>query len=484
MANFHFENDNKDLGETRRIDDINKQIQQIDNKKKKSEIPSDNNVLNKPIYKKKEDKERIFSLSVKTAIVLIIVAFIFIIGIGFMLFSIFSETGQRGNSNAASSLEDDKNPTEEKQIDYAFITSLNENEAEFYSLSSRENIKAPFSPSVVITGTNGGRLSKSDLRRGQLVSVDISKEGKISCIRWPNDAWHIDSTTGVKVDTDAKTFTVANETYNYDSDSMFLYNGNDIYPRDINESDTVTLFGVNGKLYSAIVEHIHGNIILKNTENIKNLSVFVDLVHIDDIKNMTIPVSAGKHNVVISGTNISDFLCSVDIKDNDSVDIDLAGTADNKRIIISSNAKDYTVNVNGNAYAANTSEIAVKQGIYDVTVSAPGYKSKTFKADCTSNDAIIDAELENTESGGFEAPPKSDTNPQPDQNSNEYVTINSNPGWARIYVDGKYIGISPVMVSLTYGQHTVTAQLDGRDNIYQDIQVNGPDKVINMDFDK
>lgn len=478
MANFHFEKDNKDLGETRRIDDINRQIQKLD-KNKKTDISKDNSI-------KKSDGNKngkIFSLSVKTAVVLIIIAFIFIIGIGFLLFSILSEQGQKENNKAVSSLEDEVTSTGEKQITYACITSVNANELEFYSISSGNLIKAPFSSTVVITGTNGGRLLKSDLKRGLLVSVDMTNDGKISFIRWPKDAWHINSTTGVKIDSNAKTITVGNETYSYDDNTMFSYMGSDFNSGDLNENDTLTLYGVKGRLYSAIIDHCHGNIVLKNADNIQNLSVFVDLVRIENIKNMIIPVSAGKHNVVISGTNISDFLCSVDIKDKDNVEIDLSGSADNRRINISSNAKGYIVTVNGNAYAPNTSEIAVKQGIYEVNVSAPGYKGATYTADCRNGDASIDAELEKDETGTSDTTSQSETPPL-NQNSMGSVTVNSNPGWARIYADGKYIGVSPVMVSLTYGQHTITAQLDGKDNINQDIQINSPDKTVTMDFEK
>jgi len=479
MAKFHFENDHKDLGETRRIDDITRQVQKLD---KDNEATGGENTDSSDKFRRKTDG-KIFSVSVKAAVVLVIFALLFIVGIGFLLYSILSEQRQPGAASSNQSSSSQYEAIGEKQIKYALITAAGENSLELYSFDESKIFKADFSQSVIITGTTGGQLSKANLKYGMLVSADISSEGKIVSVRWPQDAWHIDSTTGVKTDANAKTISAGNESYSYDEQSLFAYNGDSFDPSELNVHDTVTLYGVNKKLYSAIIEHRHGNVVLKNAENITDLAVFVDLVHVDDINGNSVPVSFGKHNVVVSGSNIPDFLSSIDVTDNASIEVDLSSGADNKRIHITSNVKGYVITVNGNSYAPDTSEIGVKTGTYSVTVSAPGYKSADYTADCTTGDAEINAVLEKN---GSSSQPGTSSNPPvpPDQTLTGNVTINSSPGWARIYADGKYIGVSPVLISLSYGEHTITAQLDGRDNINQDIIVNSPDKIVSMNFDK
>ena len=60
----------------------------------------------------------------------------------------------------------------------------------------------------------------------------------------------------------------------------------------------------------------------------------------------------------------------------------------------------------------------------------------------------------------------------------------TDPGWMRVYVDGEYVGVSPVMVKLEYGEHTVRAVDSNNDDNMEEVKVtvDGPDKTVTVEF--
>ena len=62
------------------------------------------------------------------------------------------------------------------------------------------------------------------------------------------------------------------------------------------------------------------------------------------------------------------------------------------------------------------------------------------------------------------------------------LTVFTEPGWAKIYVDGNYVGVAPVMVKLDYGKHNIKAKDDSGVVEEKDINIDGPDKTVKIEF--
>ncbi len=69
--------------------------------------------------------------------------------------------------------------------------------------------------------------------------------------------------------------------------------------------------------------------------------------------------------------------------------------------------------------------------------------------------------------------------------SGKIISITTDKEGDAIYVDGTYAGVSPLEVSMGYGQHTVKAERDGRSVVKDiDVKVNGTQTQLTLEFGK
>lgn len=95
-------------------------------------------------------------------------------------------------------------------------------------------------------------------------------------MEYTDDVWEKKNFADVEVDTTAGTISNGVTSYEYDKNTLFIYNGDFIKDEDLNKEDVVTLKGVGDTVWTVTVEKYHGFIELKNTDRVENLSVTVD----------------------------------------------------------------------------------------------------------------------------------------------------------------------------------------------------------------
>ena len=431
-----------------------------------------------------------------TAVIIIVLCTVFIAGGCYVLSQIISlgkdtagnkKTDLITGDNVISQVDE---VTEDKGIDLGVVVGKTGKSVSVFDTVSNKTIKAGVSNSTVITGANGGRISLTDISEGDLVTVKFSEDNKAEEIRFPQDAWRYNSVTGMKIDVEKMSAEIADKKFEFDDDTFFTYDGHEIYPGDIEASDTVTLYGMGERIVSARVEKYHGYIVIKNAEKVENISVAVDYGEplSDDIYE--IPVSCGKHTVVVYGSNIDSYMAELEVEEKEKSEIDISSTADRARIVLNVNADNYNVYINGAEYPENTTEVSVNKGVYDITVTADGYRDYSDKADCTSGSIEMDINLEKASILGADVPSRPSANqtdtaqaqektqPLPSGNLTVYVMS----VWANIYIDGEYMGAAPVMANLEYGRHTVMAK-DSSGNIKEEtVDIDGPNKTIKINF--
>ena len=247
---------------------------------------------------------------------------------------------------------------------------------------------------------------------------------------------------------------------------------------------------MNGYILSAKIEKAHGYIVLKNADEIENITVKIDFGEPINADNLIIPVPAGRHTIVVSGDNIDDYMSEADVKEKEQFEIDLGKFSEALRITFDVNADDYNVKINGVDYPPNTTEVAVSRGVYNIVITAQGYEDFITTVNCENDNAHVSAVLnklsstQNKPETGIKPPETGNIPPKPNTSNKHQgnLTIYTDPGWAKVYVDGEYIGVSPVMVKLDYGKHNVKAK-DSEGNIEEtDVNIDSPDKTVTLDF--
>ena len=143
--------------------------------------------------------------------------------------------------------------------------------------------------------------------------------------------------------------------------------------------------------------------------------------------------------------------------------------------------------INNEEYPSGTKSVDLSTGKYLIEISRKGFEDFSKEIEIEENKPEMDFEAVLTPKKET-VPPQSGTHtPQisaPSTNEKTgTLTVYSSPGWAKVYIDGEYKGITPVMANLTYGDHYVKLTLDGYDSIGNHIDVNSPDQSYTGKFE-
>ena len=182
-------------------------------------------------------------------------------------------------------------------------------------------------------------------------------------------------------------------------------------------------------------------------------------------------------------------MTEADIASGQVTDIDLSLSKEKTTKLNISVKPDgnYSIKINNEEYPSGTKSVDLSAGKYLIEISRNGFEDFSKEIEVK----------EDTEEMNFEAvltpkketvPPQSGTHTPPvsTPSTNEKtgtLTVYSSPGWAKVYIDGEYKGVTPVMANLAYGDHYIKLTLDGYDSIGKHIDVNGPDQSYTGKFE-
>ncbi len=193
---------------------------------------------------------------------------------------------------------------------------------------------------------------------------------------------------------------------------------------------------------------------------------------------------------MVTGTNIDDYMTEADIASGQVTDIDL-WLSNEKTTKLNINVKpdgNYSIKINNEEYPSGTKSVDLSTGKYLIEISRKGFEDFSKEIEIEENKPEMDFEAVLTPKKET-VPPQSGTHtPQisaPSTNEKTgTLTVYSSPGWAKVYIDGEYKGITPVMANLTYGDHYVKLTLDGYDSIGNHIDVNSLTRAIQVNLSR
>lgn len=482
LGNYNFEDKSKEFGKTVRIDTINEGVRKQEEKNpslEKEYIEEENYEYKRHRSRGKDIEEEFRGSSiVSLSIIGGAVVFVFIFLVMFL-----SNSGRLSGTKTDTTKTNDTDISQgltEDEGTYAIVLNGDYNRTvRFYSINDKKHLSLTVDSKTILTGANGGSMNYSELKIGDVVVVtERDNTGNAAKIFVPEDIWRKENITETKVDTTLNTVEYSGKLYNYGDDTFFVQNGNSVYPGDISETDTVTLIGKNNMLFVARIEKTHGHLVFKNLDKVENAVIKVDgeVVEVDKDSGL-VEIAEGEHKIVVSGTNIEDYETTLVILPNDKMVIDINGNditqkSDTGLIKLNVSPDTYTVVLDGVPYLQSTTEIYAEKGDHKIEIVKPGYETYTSKVTVADTTAEVNIKLEKLKEPEQEA-----------QASQGDLSVYSNPGWAKVYIDGEYIGVSPVMVKLPYGEHHIRAELEGYDEFKTHVTVDSPDKAITAEFE-
>lgn len=504
MGKYNFENDGNEFDKTIRIGDLNKEIIKHESEEKNDfEEDDDIKIYKKSTDKKENDlkeerkvsssnrykKERPhFSTGAKAwtvaAASILFVIIICISAIAVKNIFYIKEDKQNVIKNAENIFEN--NNSNEIYVVKAFKNNI----VYLLGVENGKIYSAEVNDDTVITGVNGGKISFSLLSAGDIVTLTQNADKTAaSRIMWAEDAWKKTDMTDVRVDVNSSSVSCGDEIYKFNSNTMFLSDGEEISPNDVSWADVVNLTGIKNNVLSISVTKPHGYIHFKNTDKINSPKVRIDFGDEYDVTKDELDVPQGKHTIVVTGTNIDDYMTEADIASGQVTDIDL-GLSNEKTTKLNISVKpdgNYSIKINNEEYPSGTKSVDLSTGKYLIEISRKGFEDFSKEIEIEENKPEMDFEAVLTPKKET-VPPQSGTHtPQisaPSTNEKTgTLTVYSSPGWAKVYIDGEYKGITPVMANLTYGDHYVKLTLEGYDSIGNHIDVNSPDQSYTGKFE-
>lgn len=362
--------------------------------------------------------------------------------------------------------------------DTAVVISVDSqnNAVTFMNMDASKQYTLYYDGTTYVKDKYNGPMTISQIRAGDVVDVNFLKgKRQIASIQISPSAWVYDNIGNYNLGGINKTASIGSSTYSLPDDVVVLSDGKRAEVMDIVKQDVISVRGIDHKIYSINVEKGHGYVRLKNDQALIGGWIEVGNSVIREIsEDMLLVVPEGSYQVFLSNNGIS---CTKDIvveRDKEVVlDVgDLEVVQDKTGMILISVTPD-TAKVKIDGKDVNISNaIELPYGIHKVHLEADGYDSLTKYIQVGSEYAKISFTLEKAKEPRDDNSTVSQNNlePEDDDSSLSENTLNAYSGNrvyidapknVEVYLDGNYVGISPVSFKKVIGSHTITLRKSG-----------------------
>ena len=470
MGNYNFEDVERGLGETIRLESLNERIKKIEKnfhydmsdmsetlhsvEKKKSTIERKPIANNNSNSNKNSFKPYIY-LSILGGIVLFMVIFIVTFLAG--------RTGT-GTTNTNDIVNNDDTVLVNNESEcQALVIGLKGNKLNVYNLIDNEKLEFGFDRENLVIDLNGYK-DIDEIKPGQILKLKLDDSNLISEICEIDSAWSINDVSNFEIDYDTEILSIDSKTYKFKNITVFVKADEIISARDISEHDTISIQGIGNVIWSVNVESGHGYLKFINSKYVNNCKYSIDgNEYLELAATELIPISVGSHIISVIGDNIDEYSEEVNVVEDEESIIYINKSLEGSYLLtVNTNVEGYTLTLDGNVVSDSNKPMIVKKGEHIVTISKPGYLTQEHK--------ISDSGKENVEMHILMEEELKSCN----------YTFNSNPSGAAVLVDGVQVGKTPLNCKVEYGSHRLVIKKEGYEEISVMVDTNKEQEVLNF----
>lgn len=393
-------------------------------------------------------------------------------------------------------------------------TDQQNNSVIFANMETGRQYTLYYDGTTYIKDKYGSSMTISQIKAGDVVDVNFLKgKRKIASMQLSPDAWVYENVSNYDLEGINKTASIGSSTYSLPEEVVVLSEGRRAEIMDIVAQDTVSVRGIDHQIYSINVERGHGYLRLRNDAALIGGWIEVGNAVIREItEDMLLIVPEGSYQVFLSNNGAS---CVKDIvveRDKEVVlDVGDLEVPQNKtgKILISVTPDNAKVEIDGKT--VDTSKpVELSYGIHRIHLEAKGYDSLTKYIQVGSEYAKISFTLEEEredetpsisqnsidddwpeqepEPEVQETPVKEIEEIKPSVSENTISASKTNkvyidePRKVEVYVDGNYMGLSPVSFTKKKGKHTVVLRKSGYKTKSYTIYLEDDGKDISYSF--
>lgn len=371
--------------------------------------------------------------------------------------------------------------------DTAVIVEINTNEKTitFFNLVVHKNYTLTYDGTTLFTDKYGESLSLVQLEPGDIVDITFLKsKKKLTTLALSAEAWSNENVSRYTIDNTIHSITIGNDVYKLTDETKIFSDGEEMEMIDLNAVDVLTFNGIGSTVHSIVVEKGHGYLRLSGDENfwggwievgqntIQTITEGMLLVVPEGSYQVTITISGGggtKNVVIHRNEEVTLDISDLEVEEVKYGTVVFAMTPSNARLYIDGESVDTSM------------PVTLEYGIHQMIAKAEGYETVTRYLKVAEASAGIDITLE--PEGVDEEEEEDTTVSAGDAVTTGYpqVYIDS-PIGAEVYVDGNYVGISPVSFKKEEGTHVITFRLSGYETRSYTIALDGENKDVTFSF--
>lgn len=360
----------------------------------------------------------------------------------------------------------------------------------------QRNYTLDYSQATRITDRYGSSLSIAQVKAGDLVQVTFLKNKKRlnTLSLCSGEAWTYEKVTEYAVNRNTRVLTLGTDSYRIGDDTLIFSQGKPIGWMDLNDVDVLTVNGVDQHVYSIVVEKGHGYLRLENDTYFVGGWIEVGESLISPItQDMLLTVPEGDYQVLLTN-NGNRGIKNISIKRGEELDLDIGDIEIEEtkvgRVVFSVTPGNASVYVDGELVDV-AAPLELEYGIHQMIAGAEGYDTMTRYINVGEELANLDIRLEKSSTvSGNSSSNNSDKNTAASgtgrvistTDQGQYHVMITAPEKVELYVDGNYIGITPISFKKVAGSHVITLRKDGHVTRSYTIQVDEEQKDISYSF--
>ncbi len=375
-------------------------------------------------------------------------------------------------------------------MDTAVLVSKNNDETlTFMNIETGKRYTLSYTGATTMWDKYGEAISMEQLSEGDIVDVKFLKgKKKLADIALHSDVFKYTDVTKYEINELTRTFTIVKEAFQYSEDVVTVSDGREIELMDLNEADILSIQGIGSTIYSIAVDKGHGYLKLANDEYFIGGWIEIGTSMIRPITDdMLLVVPEGKYEVLFTNKGNSgtkkvtigrDEEVTVDIGDFEIKEIQYG------KVIFTMNPTDALLYIDGKLVDTSTA-ISLEYGIHQLIAVASGYDTLTQYIKVGQESAGVSITMEKESDKDDEK----DEEKEDEDDEKETVDISSSykvyidtPEGVEVYLNGNYIGISPVSFAKKPGTHTITLRKNGHVTRSYTIEIDREEKDVTYSF--
>lgn len=408
---------------------------------------------------------------------------------------------------------------------------VEEGTIQLQNISTSKRYTLTYDGTTKIFDKNDEAISMQQLKEGSVVTVRFYKQDKsLSYIMENADALSLSGLSGYELDLKNGKIMVGGETYLISSSVVVVSNGRETDPWELNEVDVISLWGYKDRIYGINVEKGHGYLRLQNEDYFVNGWIDVGDKVIRKIEeDMLLVVPEGTFNAMVSHKG-SSAIQEITFTRNEEMVWDLGDVeitvVQTGKIIFTLTPATAKMAIDGRE--VDTSKpVELEYGLHSMRITADGYDTVAQYIKVAEPSANISVELEKSsepetqESASQEQESEKEIEETPvnkknqsnasddDKNdtsdddeddeeeseesssaastavvssSTKYKVYIDAPEGVEAYLDGSYIGMTPVDFPKEEGSYVVTLRKTGYQTRSYTLQIDDEEKDVNYSF--